>query len=436
MKNLLRIIVIIALIFACINPTLAQWVLTNGLDGGIVHALAINGNNLFAGTEKDYAGTISGRVFLSTDNGINWHMVQTGLINTLYVYPNGEGGTNLLAGTGYQGISLSTDNGTSWTWKNAGLPLVDAGPNYWLQQNVLSFAISPNGTGGTNIFAGTFGAGIFLSTNNGTSWTSIGIGLFYPTNAFAISGTNLFAGTFGGGVYLSTNDGTNWSAVNSGLNSQIIVKALALSGTNLYAAVIGTNLHAGIGSGIFLSTNNGTNWSAASTGLTDTNVNTLAVNGINLYAGTNSGGVFLSTNNGTSWAAAGLTSTAVNAFALNDTFLFAGTNTGVWRRPLSQMITSVNQVSIHLPDGFELNQNYPNPFNPTTTITFSIPLKSFITLNVFDLLGREVATIVSEEMSAGNYTRQWNAGNMSSGIYFYRLQAGLFTETKKLFLIR
>jgi hypothetical protein len=85
---------------------------------------------------------------------------------------------------------------------------------------------------------------------------------------------------------------------------------------------------------------------------------------------------------------------------------------------------------------YSLAQNYPNPFNPTTTISFSLPSKSFVSLKVFDILGRDVASIISEEMSAGNYTMQWNAQGLSSGIYFYRLQAGNFTETKKLVLLQ
>jgi hypothetical protein len=85
---------------------------------------------------------------------------------------------------------------------------------------------------------------------------------------------------------------------------------------------------------------------------------------------------------------------------------------------------------------FNLDQNYPNPFNPATTISFSLSSRSFILLKVFDLIGREVATIVSEELSAGNHSRQWNAADLPSGIYFYRLQAGTFTETRKLVLLR
>jgi hypothetical protein len=75
-----------------------------------------------------------------------------------------------------------------------------------------------------------------------------------------------------------------------------------------------------------------------------------------------------------------------------------------------------------------LSQNYPNPFNPSTIISFTLPSKSFVSLKVIDVLGRAVATLVSDEMPAGNYSRQWNAANMSSGIYFYRVQAGKQTD--------
>jgi hypothetical protein len=86
---------------------------------------------------------------------------------------------------------------------------------------------------------------------------------------------------------------------------------------------------------------------------------------------------------------------------------------------------------------FALSQNYPNPFNPSTTISFSLPSKSVVSLKIFDMLGREIATIVNNEMlSAGNYSKQWNAQGCCSGVYFYRLRAGTFTETKKLILLR
>jgi len=99
-------------------------------------------------------------------------------------------------------------------------------------------------------------------------------------------------------------------------------------------------------------------------------------------------------------------------------------------------ITSVENNQSSILKKFYLQQNYPNPFNPSTDISFNLPSKSFVSLKVFDLIGRDVATIVSEELSAGNHTKQWNAENYPSGVYFYRLQAGTFTETKKLVLLR
>lgn len=89
-----------------------------------------------------------------------------------------------------------------------------------------------------------------------------------------------------------------------------------------------------------------------------------------------------------------------------------------------------------LPTESSLSQNYPNPFNPLTTIGFTLREKSHVVLKVYDLLGREVATLVDEWLSTGNYTRVWNAASMPSGVYFYRMQAGSLIETKKLVLLR
>ena len=99
------------------------------------------------------------------------------------------------------------------------------------------------------------------------------------------------------------------------------------------------------------------------------------------------------------------------------------------------LLTGVSHNTL-LPVTTELRQNYPNPFNPSTTISFTLPSRSFVTLKVFDIIGREVAAIVSEEMSEGTYTRQWNASAFASGVYFYRLQAGSFVQTKKLIVVK
>jgi len=85
---------------------------------------------------------------------------------------------------------------------------------------------------------------------------------------------------------------------------------------------------------------------------------------------------------------------------------------------------------------FKLHQSYPNPFNPSTTINFTIPNAAFVTLKIFDINGREAATILKKELPAGVHSIKWNAVNLTSGVYFYRLEAGNFTATKKLLLLK
>ena len=88
------------------------------------------------------------------------------------------------------------------------------------------------------------------------------------------------------------------------------------------------------------------------------------------------------------------------------------------------------------PQGYALENNYPDPFNPTTTIGYRLPFRSHVMLLIYDVLGKTVATLVNEQQNAGTYSISFNAGGLSSGTYFYRLQAGTFTETKKLTVIK
>jgi hypothetical protein len=100
------------------------------------------------------------------------------------------------------------------------------------------------------------------------------------------------------------------------------------------------------------------------------------------------------------------------------------------------MMTSVEMLASKVPKYFGLDQNYPNPFNPATTISFRIPTQSFVSLRVFDALGREVSVLLKKNLPAGTYVQRWDAEGLPSGFYFYRLQAGTWTETKKLILQR
>ena len=107
-------------------------------------------------------------------------------------------------------------------------------------------------------------------------------------------------------------------------------------------------------------------------------------------------------------------------------------NCGVNVTPLSGVITPVSNI----PDKYSLSQNNPNPFNPTTNINYSIPKSGLVTLRIFDLLGREIATLVNEEKASGSYTEEFDGSNLPSGTYFYRMESGTFIETKKMMLMK
>ncbi|HEX2788362.1 MAG TPA: T9SS type A sorting domain-containing protein [Ignavibacteria bacterium] len=102
---------------------------------------------------------------------------------------------------------------------------------------------------------------------------------------------------------------------------------------------------------------------------------------------------------------------------------------------LTSLVTGIH-TEPGIPAEYSLKQNYPNPFNPATTINFAVPTNQFVTLKVFDKLGREIATLVNEMKTAGNHYVNFFADDLASGIYFYKIQAGDFTETKKMMLIK
>lgn len=108
---------------------------------------------------------------------------------------------------------------------------------------------------------------------------------------------------------------------------------------------------------------------------------------------------------------------------------------GFWSG-IGEMVTGIESETEQIPGEFDLYQNYPNPFNPVTTIRFALPEKAAVALKVFDLLGRQVTTLVDEEMPAGVHKVIFDASALPTGVYFYRIRAGSFTEIKKLTLLK
>jgi photosystem II stability/assembly factor-like uncharacterized protein len=293
-----------------------------------------------------------------------------------------------------------------------------------------------------HIFAGTYygSGGLFRSTDNGETWTVANNGLTHQLVISLVinSSGHIFAGSdFERGVFRSTDNGENWAEVNNGLINTS-VQTLALNSNDEIFA--GTGYWWEGNAGVFSSTDNGENWSEISNGLQpDHSVFSLTVNSLgHIFAGTEGAGIFRSTDNGANWTEInqGLLNKTVLAFTFNSNgYLFSGTEgAGVFRS--KESTTPVENDEGVTPSEYALFQNYPNPFNPSTTIRYSIPNSEFVTLRVYDVLGIEVATLVNEDKSTGSYEIHFNATELSSGVYFYKLQAGNFVETKKMLLLK
>ncbi len=99
-------------------------------------------------------------------------------------------------------------------------------------------------------------------------------------------------------------------------------------------------------------------------------------------------------------------------------------------------VTEAEDFGGSVPAAFALEQNYPNPFNPSTSIRFRVPEEGWVTLAVYDLLGREIATVVDGQKAPGSYAVEFDASGLASGLYVYRLTAGSYTQTRKMMLVR
>jgi hypothetical protein len=399
----------------CFNTRgMAQWVQGTGTGGAYVTSFVATDAYIFA-------GSVGGGVSRSSDNGANWTHASSGFA-VPYVLRLGISGKSIFAGMAEgNGVYRSDDQGLNWIPVNNGLP---------------SGYFNDVAVAGNNVFVVT-GQGVYRTADNGANWFPMNAGLNIQNSISCLvsDGMNLYAGKSVGGIFRSKDNGVSWTSIIVDPNSDVVKKSvdnIAFGGSKIFASV---------NNSVYMSTDDGAHWASISPGLPGIIVG-LAVSNTLLFAATYDGSVCFTSDFGANWSYQSVHySQALNTIFVKGQYVYVGmTNAalsgGVWRRPLAEMVTSVNEIPNVPPAQFSLDQNYPNPFNPSTTISFSLPSKSYITLKVFDVMGRDVATVASEEMSAGTYSRQWNASGMPSGGYFYRMQAGAYTETRHLLLLK
>lgn len=356
------------------------WSITNSLSGAFSGVAASCKNAAFVSWS---AGSYShfGR---TTNSGMSWDTLAsscTSCISDIY-YSHIKSRDSLhvwvaeRAGSplaDYINVFRTTDGGNSWT------PLLTSHGSPF---NFADLSVAPDSAVATLFARKTY----FRSIDDGAHW--IADTLAKPCNAVSIAGRYQFwAAGDSGVVYRSQAYGAPFYEQNTGFTQN--VAALAAIDTQTIWAV-------GTGGLIARTTNGGTSWEVIPS-RTAATLNSVC---------------FIDANHG--WIVG---------------------DSGTILQIRGGLVSSASEP-VTPPRELALFPNYPNPFNPSTNITFSLPARSFVSLEIYDLLGRKIKTLVNQELSAGQNVRTWNAADAPSGIYFCRFKVGSFVQTKKLVLIR
>jgi photosystem II stability/assembly factor-like uncharacterized protein len=447
-----------------------NWISRNeGFGYKEIYSYYTYGNNIYCGTTWE-------GLYSSSNEGTNWSRIDNGFANS-YVTSILSIGGNLFAGTLGAGIYYSTNNGANWVTRNTGLT---------------SLSIRSIKNRSNSLYVGTDGGGVYISNDNGLNWSPINSGLSdLFLQQIEIKDNYIFAASYNTGIYRTSNNGISWQVINNGI-TDMHINYIDVS-KNLISAC---SFPGSLSGWVYISTNNGNNWTVVNTsvpemapisvknsigyiyaGSINSSVWKYSLSGliplpvpVNLVSPSNNSTnqsltplldwdsippamsyqIQISTNSGFSFIVidtSGIINSSINVPSgkLNIGVMYywrvrAGNEGGygnwsnIWN--FTTTTTSIVQIAGKIPTKYALLQNYPNPFNPTTRIKYDLPKNSFVTIVIYDILGKEIKTLVNEHLSSGTYETNWDASKYSSGIYFYRLQAGDFTETKRMTVIK
>jgi photosystem II stability/assembly factor-like uncharacterized protein len=377
----------------------------------------------FLNTNTGYACGTGGVIVKTTNSGVNWNTLTTGITANLikikfFDANNGSAGGDKVIKT--------TNGGATWI---VAYDTAYANDIHFLNQNEWWIcSSSPH----LNI----------KTTNAGLTWSAIGASDLIQTSIFFLNqNMGWISGKFVTGsfqpisVYRSTNGGNQWSSQYSQisqLNNGWVYDILFLDPNKGFALVWDFSL-----TKIITTTNGGANWISNPTP-NKKQRNVFFFDGNTGWTCGDNGVIYKSMNGGINW----VTETIPGNYLLNS-ICFPANETGwtcgdggVILKTTNGGITGVQQTGTGIPKKFSLSQNYPNPFNPVTQINFDLPKTGLVNITIYNSLGKEIKQIVSKELFAGSYSIDWDASLNPSGIYFYKITAGEFTQTRKMVLVR
>jgi photosystem II stability/assembly factor-like uncharacterized protein len=341
----------------------------------------------FTDANNGWAVGKNGTIIKTTNGGTDWILQEIG---TTYFFSVSFTDTNYGTVVGWNSTILRTiDGGQNWSSQSA------SGYGYLLS---VCFTDQNNGT----IVGSNVNAGIFRTTNGGQNWFNQSSGISSTLYDVSFSDVNYgMAVGEEGKILITTNGGEDWHLEEIGDTNQLF--GISCVDSNI-STTIGKDYVHNMAI-IFNTTDGGLYWFSQTSGITQVLRQTSFADALNGWAVGDLGTVLHITNGGT---------------------------------------TFIEEEGMESLKNFSLEQNFPNPFNPITSIQYAVSNRQFVTLKVYDLLGREIVTLVNEVKPAGEYEVEFNASNLPSrqgsalmsGIYFYQLKAGEFVETRKMVLLR
>lgn len=370
-----------------------------GLENQTVLSLAVNGEKIFAGTDK-------GKLFLSSDNGETWTNIYSIGSDIRAIKFDGD---KMFCGTSYKGVFLSKDIGQSWTSQNDSVPYIGMTGFEIIGNNIFALYIFPKGGAG--------GGRLIKSSDDGVTWTEILSGTNHNwLNCTVVINDNLYVGTSLGQILFSKDMGTNWEKLITNL-PEIQITILESEGNNL---LVGTDV------GKFsLSTDNGINWENSSEVLPEGMIVAIEKNNENIFVGTKGNGVFYSNNNGNTWKnfndSLYFTQVQNNCLILKDDYLYCSFayNNGLYRKNIS---------ALSIPNEENTNMNFkifPNPVMDVLNI--EIPKNNCFSenfrLEIYSTLGIKV-------WQSSQITGQIDISILPSGVYYLKIMNKVYKFEK------
>lgn len=382
------------------------------IDSTAVYSLVEHNTDLYAATPN--------LIYKSTDNGVTWHATVsqpnlTSEINKLYSYES-----TIYVATLKDGVLRSDNGGHSWENMSTGLPVG------W-GASIVGLVVL-----GDSLYAGTDGNGVYVfSLQNPSVWSSFNNGLFqYGVNYLGTSGNNLIAGV---ALYLFVRPRSSFQWTDVYMDSigvqREVYKTLHLD----------QDLFAGTDRGVYRGTVDAQYWKTVDIrAFPKAAIVALAAHGSRLIAGLNYRGqywIFSTEDAGITWDFRAHEFAMLSELFVSGDRLWACRTDGLWYLDINSW-TGIDDAESDVPSRFYLSQNYPNPFNASTKILFTLPKAAHTEIKLYNILGREILTLLSEFKNAGTHALDLDAGSIGSGVYAYKLLAGQYVDAKKMIVVK